>query len=431
MTESTVFESQSLNDWLFYLENQHHTEIELGLGRISQVAGAAGLNSFPNSKVVLVAGTNGKGTTIRFIEQYLLALGKTVGVFSSPHIHRYTERVRLNDRELSEQEHVEAFSYVEQRKEGISLSYFEASALGAFYLFNKHKPEFLLIEVGLGGRLDATNIVAHDLAIITSIGLDHIDWLGSDLEGIAYEKAGIFRESKPAIIGELSDYAAFKKQAKEHKVSIVDKAGLDYRFENDTDGTWHYQSASLTINFLPNTRFPKQNIATGITALNRLDIEISEQVLKGTISNLSLPGRLQVINETPLQVIDVAHNAHSIKHLLQTIKEQPLFQGKKETSIVMAMMKDKDVKEVLNLLKDKIDNWYLGELPSNPRAASATSIKEGLISMGEKNIHVSESIAEAWKVACKNQSKDGLLLGLGSFYTVAEILTLTENRGSE
>ena len=169
-----IFQSQSLNDWLFYLEQQHPTEIELGLTRIQSVADKAKLNDLNAGKTVLVAGTNGKGTTIRFIELALIELGYSVGVFSSPHLFTYNERVRVNGELLADSDHISAFDFVEQHKGNTSLTYFEFSTLAAFKLFQQHKLDFVLVEVGLGGRLDSTNILHQDISVITSIGLDHV-----------------------------------------------------------------------------------------------------------------------------------------------------------------------------------------------------------------------------------------------------------------
>ncbi|NVK24718.1 MAG: bifunctional tetrahydrofolate synthase/dihydrofolate synthase, partial [Gammaproteobacteria bacterium] len=269
---SKNFQSQSLNDWLFYLEQQHPKEIELGLTRVKRVAEQSNLLKLSQGQTVLVAGTNGKGTTIAFMEQYLLSLGFKVGVYSSPHMFTYHERVRINGKHLTDEAHIEAFQFIEQQRTHTELTYFEFGTLAGFKLLQEADLDFVLIEVGLGGRLDATNIIEHDLAIVTSIGLDHVDWLGSDLNTIAFEKAGIFRPGKPAVVGEPQKYSAFQQQANEHNVSQFMQVNDFYRYQVDAE-TWDYNSENVNFEQLCVPLIPVQNVATAITALNCLDVE--------------------------------------------------------------------------------------------------------------------------------------------------------------
>lgn len=422
---TTNFQSQSLEDWLFYLEQQHPSEIELGLNRVKLVAQEANLYQFPNSKIVLVAGTNGKGTTIRFMEQYLLASGFSVGVYSSPHMFTYHERVRINGQHLADQEHIDAFSCIEQNRGTTPLTYFEFGTLAGIKLLQQAELDYVLIEVGLGGRLDATNILNHDLSIITSIGLDHIDWLGETLEKIAFEKAGIFRKNKPVVIGEPKQYDAFIKQIEQHQVSRVQQFEQDY-FIKQTDKAWSYQSESLNSDNLTLPLIPVQNISTAITALLQLEIQVEKNKIEEVLSNLSLPGRMQLVNSVPMQMVDVAHNSHALNYLINTIENNQQFEQITKIDVVIAMMKDKDIAQTLKLLMGKVNNWYLADLENNPRAAKAIEIADLLHQQGEKNVMKFESIKQAWAYGKSNQVKDSLLLGFGSFYTVAEILSQTE-----
>ncbi len=424
------FQSQSLEDWLFYLEQQHPSEIELGLNRVKTVATKAELSNFGHTKVVLVAGTNGKGTTIRFLESYLIAQGHKVGIYSSPHLFKYNERVRLNGEDASDELHIESLSLIEQLRDQTPLTYFEFGTLAGLKLLQQQELDFALIEVGLGGRLDATNILDHDIAVVTSIGLDHVDWLGDDLNTIAFEKAGIFRAGKPAIVGEPKVYPSFSEQADSHQVSALYQVGKDFKYEVLAD-TWN---AELYNENLGNVRFeglslpliPVQNVTTALVVLQQLGIELEQQTINSVLETVTLTGRLQILNESPMRMVDVAHNGHAIRHLLNTLDSHPKFAGVKSIDVVLAMMKDKDIEACLSLFKGKVVNWYLGDLPNNPRAALADDIKSVLVKLAESNVHVLPDVKQAWQKACENQSSETLLLGLGSFYTVAEILDQKE-----
>ena len=422
---TNAFQSQSLNDWLFYLEQQHPSEIELGLGRVQQVADKAQLKDFKSSKVILVAGTNGKGTTIRFLESYLLAEGHSVGVYSSPHLFKYNERVRLNGLDATDQQHIDAFDYIEQTRGDVPLTYFEFGTLAGLCLLQKQALDFVLIEVGLGGRLDATNILEHDISVITSIGLDHIDWLGDDLETIAFEKAGIMRPNKPAVIGEPVQYENFVKQAKTHLVSAVHQVNQAYSYEHNGN-SWQVQIDGTTYSDLTLPLIPIQNVATALMVLRLLHITLTKNKINDVLQTVSLPGRMQLISQDPVKVVDVAHNSHAIKYLLDTISVHPRFSQHTKLDIVIAMMKDKDISDSLHLFEGKVNNWYVAELPNNSRAAKADDLAKVLRQQGEKNVHVLPSVVSAWQQAERNQSTETLLLGLGSFYTVAEILAQKE-----
>lgn len=437
MSSKKHFQSQSLNDWLFYLEQQHPKEIELGLARVSRVAEQANLINLTQGKTVLVAGTNGKGTTIAFLEQYLLSLGHTVGVYSSPHMFTYHERVRINGKHLPDQSHVDAFSFIESKRGDTELTYFEFGTLAGFKLLQQADLDFVLIEVGLGGRLDATNIIDHDLAIVTSIGLDHVDWLGDDVNVIAFEKAGIFRSGKPAVVGEKQEYPSFKQQAETHNVGELLQVGKDFHWEISQD-VWRYSSQSISFNNLYVPLIPTQNVATAITALSRLGVELSEANLNTVLNRVSLPGRMQIVNDEPMAMVDVAHNSHAINYLLNTLNTSKRFEHITDVVLVVAMMKDKDIKTCLKLFAGKVTRWYLGDITNNDRAAKASDIAKALSEIDEHNVHVFDTVKQAWdnaqdrlledasERAKQNETNSSLLLGVGSFYTVAEILNQEE-----
>ncbi len=425
MSKHSLFQSQSLTDWLFYLESQHNKEIDLGLDRVLTVANNANVTDLSAKKVVLVAGTNGKGTTIRFMEQYLLALGKSVGVYSSPHMFEYNERVRINGASASDEEIVESLSYIEQHRGSTSLSYFEFGTLAGFKLFQSKQLDVVLIEVGLGGRLDATNILNHDVSVITSIGLDHTDWLGDTIEKIGFEKAGIFKKGKPAVVGEPRVINSIAEQAKRHQVSEFVKYQQDYNYSEQATH-WTFEYKDLTLDNLPNILIPKQNISTALVTLDKLGVELNQEIICQVLSTLALPGRMQILHTAPLKMVDVAHNAHAVSYLRSAVLSSPTLSKKTKVSAVVGMMKDKDIKQTLSLMTDVVTHWFVGDLVNNSRAASKEDIEQILKQLGQKNITVLPSISEAWSRASELQDKQTLLLGFGSFYTVAEILNQAE-----
>ena len=430
MSEQCIFKSQSLSDWLFYLESQHNKEIDLGLERVLTVAENASVKDLHAGKVVLVAGTNGKGTTIRFIEQYLLGLGKSVGVYSSPHMFEYNERVRINGNSASDQDLIDSFSFIEQHRKGTSLSYFEFGTLAGFKLLQSKQLDYVLVEVGLGGRLDATNILEHDVSVVTSIGLDHIDWLGDTIEKIGFEKAGVFRKDKPAVVGEPKHIESITQQAKNHQVSEFVQFGQDYSFELNTsllENTWDFVYDDIRFNKLPNVLIPKQNICTSLVTLIKLGVTLEQGNIEQTLSKLSLPGRMQIVSTEPLQMVDVAHNPHAVEYLRSMVLADNQLKSVSSVTAVIAMMKDKDIKQTLSLMIDVVDEWVLGDLVGNPRAAKKEDIAEILKSLGQNNVTMLPSVKLAWLYANENQNKDSLLLGFGSFYTVAEILNKEED----
>lgn len=436
MSEQSIFKSQSLSDWLFYLESQHNKEIDLGLERVLTVAENASVQDLHAGKVVLVAGTNGKGTTIRFMEQYLLGLGKTVGVYSSPHMFEYNERVRINGESASDQDLIDAFTFIEQHRQGTGLSYFEFGTLAGFKLLQSKQLDYVLVEVGLGGRLDATNILEHDVSVVTSIGLDHIDWLGDTIEKIGFEKAGIFKKDKPAIVGEPNNIASIVQQAKNHQVSEFVQFGQDYSFEQNTSlaqstslvkNTWNFVYGDIRFNKLPNVLIPKQNICTSLVTLIKLGVTLEPDNIEQTLSQLSLPGRMQIVSTEPLQMVDVAHNPHAVEYLRSMLLADTQLKSVSKVTAVIAMMKDKDIKQTLALMIDVVDEWVIGDLVGNPRAAKKEDIADILQSLGQNNVTMLASVKLAWLYANENQNKDSLLLGFGSFYTVAEILNKEED----
>ena len=301
-----------LATWLSYLEHLHSKTIDLGLARVSEVAKRMAVLK-PAPFVFTVAGTNGKGTTCRTLESALMAAGYKVGVYSSPHLVRYTERVRVQGEELTELAHTTSFAEIEAARGEISLSYFEFGTLSALWLFQQARLDVVILEVGLGGRLDATNIVDADVAVVTSIALDHTDWLGPDRESIGREKAGIFRAGKAAIVGE-PDMPLTIAQVADEKGARLLRRDVDWRYEAGEQG-WSFFDRQGALTDLPLPQVPMPNAATAIAALRASGLKVSEQAIRDGVQRAMLPGRFQIISEAPRTILDVAHNPHAAAYL--------------------------------------------------------------------------------------------------------------------
>ncbi|WP_341501535.1 bifunctional tetrahydrofolate synthase/dihydrofolate synthase [Gallaecimonas sp. GXIMD4217] len=404
--------SQSLADWLFRIETLHGTDIELGLTRVRQVAERLGLLPL-DSRVLLVGGTNGKGSTCAMMEQILLAAGHDVAVFSSPHLIRYTERLRLNSEELPAAEHCQAFEAVEAARGDISLTYFEFSTLAALWLCRRHKPDVVILEVGLGGRLDATNIVDADVAVVTSIDIDHQAFLGDCREGIAREKAGICRPGRPLICGEPDAPASLAETARDVGAKLL-QVGRDFSYRLDGE-QWGFSGARER-RALPLPSLPLANAATALAALDALGIALPDDAVSLGLAKAGLPGRLQVWQEKPLVLLDVAHNPHAARYLNARLRTK---KGQGRVIAVCAMLADKDMAGTLSEL-DCIDRWLLAELPSTPRAAKAGELAALLPPDDVAGCFA--SVGQALEQALALASAEDVVIVFGSFYTVADVL---------
>ena len=411
MNQSFNLNSQSLNDWLSYLESIHPQEIEMGLERVRNVAHRLDLLNDLNN-VILVGGTNGKGSTCAYLEQLILASGHSTGVFSSPHLIRYNERVRINHQELTDDAHIEAFRAIETARGDVALTYFEVNTLTALYLMKKANVDYFILEVGLGGRLDSTNIVDADLAIITSIDLDHQGWLGDTREQVAFEKAGIFRVNQRVICGEPNPPQPLVDKAIELACNISYK-GTDFSFAPREDD-WQFIGKDNRVNELAYTKLPMTNAATALAAFEALDLQLPEQAIKNVIKETSLKGRLQKVSETPAVYLDVAHNPEAGRYLAAWIKRQKA----SKVHVVCAMLGDKDSASTLSVIKPLTDNWYLGGLDCE-RGASASQLFN---SLGVASASKFDDVVTALEAAKSNAQDDELIVVFGSFFTVAAIL---------
>ncbi|KKO47411.1 folylpolyglutamate synthase [Arsukibacterium ikkense] len=405
---------QSLADWLCYIEQSHPIDkIELGLQRVRQVAHRSALAQLPG-KVILIAGTNGKGSTARTLEQLLLAQGFSVGVYSSPHISRFNERLRINNQDVADPLWVDAFAAVEALRDDVALTYFEFTTLAAFSVLKSHPVDFCLIEVGLGGRLDATNIISPDISVITTIDLDHQDWLGHDRETIGQEKAGVFRPNKPVVIGELAPPASVLARAAELNCPQL-TVNQDYFYQQSATG-WSWRCAAVEYQQLPIPALPVQNVATSLAVLSQLALLPDPQSLATLLRQISLPGRMQWLQAQPAILLDVAHNPQSTAYLAGRLAElKPRY---RQVLGLVGMLKDKDIRLALAPLTPIIDQWHLSSLPG-ARGASAAQLAAALAVADSVEY---PSTAEAFAQVVARLQPDDLLVVFGSFVTVSAVL---------
>ncbi len=413
----------SLLQWLSYLEQLHHQEIDLGLTRIKLVAERLTID-FSFAKVITVAGTNGKGTTCAFIENALLDTGYQVAVYSSPHIHRFNERLRINCHDIDDQSLIQAFEQIEAVRADVSLSYYEYTTLAAFLVLMAKKPEIIILEVGLGGRLDATNIIDADIAVLTTIDIDHIGFLGDNREQIGYEKAGIMRTNKPVIIGDKNPPQSVLEQAKNIAANTyVRQQEFDITLTGDT-WQWCYLPKQQVFSHLSAPFIPVDNVATALMVLQCLSIELSTNNINKWLTLTKVAGRMELFAQIRYAdvILDVAHNAQAARFLAQTLANKKY----RQITAVVAMMADKDIAQVLSPLFTVVDHWHVTTLNMS-RAATITQLIEHLVA-NKQSYNCFDNVQEAYKMACDNTQQDDLIIVFGSFFTVAEIRPLLLNK---
>lgn len=405
--------------WLDYLANIHTSAIDLGLDRVQAVATKAQLTK-PAPTVITVAGTNGKGSTCALMEAILLDAGYSVGVYSSPHLIRYNERVRVNGVDLADDKHCAAFDFIEKQRGEISLSFFEFGTLAALRLFQTEQVDVVLLEVGLGGRLDATNVVDHDVCVITSLALDHVDWLGDDIAVIGYEKAGIFRSGKPAICGQPTPPATVAAHADDIGAELY-QVGIQFDYQQHGE-RWSWQHGAFALDDLPVPGLPLPNAATALMALGVSNLEISDVNIVNGLKNARLAGRMQVLQQAPLVLMDVAHNPHSAQYLTRQLQ---LNYPDKTIRVVVAMLHDKDIRATLAALSPVATHWYPASL-TGPRAANASEL---LGYLSPETVGYETPVA-AFEQAMNDVSSEEMVLVVGSFHTVGEVLEYWQQKGN-
>lgn len=411
-----------LDEWLAWLEQAHSIhKIELGLERATTVAEKLLLLQ-PSAKVVTVAGTNGKGSTVAAIEALALSHKLSVGTYTSPHLVVFNERIKVDGQNCSDELLLEGFRAVYEAKQEIELTYFEFTTLVGLWVFQRLGLDLIVLEVGLGGRLDAVNIMDADISVITSIGLDHVDWLGDNLEAIAGEKAGVARKDKPLVIAD-PEIEALLKPSCEAIGCLPWVAGRDFSATLDRK-YWSYSDQSLKLDFheLPLNDLYLPNLAAALTAF----AYIYQQLLAKSLSyaacykafeTLSLPGRFQQLSQQPRVIVDVAHNEDSAKLLNRKLLE--LKAGGVERIVALCgMLQDKDCKACLEAMT-AVDQWNLVGLPE-PRGKKAAELLQKLPKIAQNNAKCYSSL-EDFNEACVTHSclkPPEVLIVFGSFVTV-------------
>ena len=418
--------SDSLNTWLDYWSHVHVTGIDLGLERVIPVAEKLEVTR-PNAKVLTVAGTNGKGSTTTTLAAILEAQGYLVGLYQSPHIYRFNERVKLNGIEVDDQTLIDAFVLVDQARRAceLTLSFFEATTLAAFVIFKVQHCDVWVLEVGLGGRLDVVNVVDPNVAIITNIGLDHTEWLGDTIEKIAFEKAGIIRPYIPVIFGGHQTLPeAIQDKANECHATLyaVDR---DYFYRYSADGqSWMLATQGLTLT-LPLGKLALENISTAVAAILASGLNITKEAIEQGIQVAQLQGRFEIRTiKNKTVIFDAGHNPHGVTFLLKQLHNY-LNYNKQYTEVlsVFSMLTDKDIKSVVELLKDTVNLWKIAPL-TVPRAAGISQLDDAL---KDKDVQHFNSVQLAFESALNETNNNQLILVCGSFHTLEAVWEYLEN----
>jgi len=418
----------SLKGWLDWQESLHPVTIDLGLERAAQVYHALNPDCI-KPITITVAGTNGKGSCIAYLEAIYRAQGYRVGAYSSPHILKYNERIKIDGKPVSDELICEAFARIESVRCNTSLSYFEFGTLAALDIFWRSGLDIQLLEVGLGGRLDAVNIIDPNVSLITSIGIDHIDWLGETREAIGQEKAGIFRAKTPAIIGDCDPPESLLQSAidKDARLYCINK---DFGYKKQTT-TWDWFAGDRHISQLPEPGLKGEhqyrNASSVILAVEVLakSLPVSDMAIRMGLKNIQLLGRFQLIDDKIPVLIDVGHNPEAVKTLVDYLN---MTFPDKRIHAVFSMMKDKDIAGVLEIMNPVVYDWFFAPI-ANPRAATEPLMRKIFSQSSVSRISFGfTGFADAFNAA-KNQSlENDLLLVFGSFFLVSDCLNEFEKR---
>ncbi len=411
---------RTVPEWLSYWQAQHPAGIALGLERVRAVAERLGIER-PGAHVITVAGTNGKGSTVAFLEAIARAAGKRVGAYTSPHVLRYNERIRVDGQAVADADLLAAFVAVDEARAGEALTFFEATTLAALWIFQQAELDIAVLEVGLGGRLDAVNIIDADCAIITTVDLDHQDWLGSDIEAIGFEKAGIARPWKPLVLGDDDPPASVLRHAYAVGASTW-RISNDFFVERLDEAHWRWREVGFEVVLpVPALLAPVQlrNAACAIAALRSLDLEIAPEALAAGVANAQILARLQRLPDEQVELwLDVGHNRQAAQSLADALRQMP----KKRTIAVYAALADKDAKAVSEALREEVDGWVVAaSLAAGERGQTADALQarlaEDLPIIGQ-----APCMAKGIALAREAAGNDGRVLIFGSFHAAEEAL---------
>jgi dihydrofolate synthase/folylpolyglutamate synthase len=416
--------SRTLDQWLEHQQRTNPREIVLGLERVSVVASKLGLTR-PARCVITIGGTNGKGSTVAFVEAIARAAGHRVGAFTSPHLLRYNERIRIEGESVDTDDLIGAFERIEAARGDVPLTYFEYGTLAALLLFERAGLDLAVLEVGLGGRLDAVNLVDPDAAVVTTVALDHMEYLGNDRETIGAEKAGIFRSGRPAIVAELSPPDSLVRHGERLGARMI-RAGRDYRWAERLGGKWQWQDGEHRIDLnRPRLAAPAQlaNASAAIAALRALGdvLPVSDEHVAVGVAVAQIPARLQRVPGDVEILVDVAHNPQAAQQLAQWMMRNRAMGA---TQAVFAALSDKDVPNMVGALLGCIDQWRLAGLTgAGPRSQDIDQLwrrVSGLMSRTLSSRH--EDVASALRAARLQAHPGDRILVFGSFHTAGQAL---------
>jgi len=408
-----------MQDWLLWVENKHSVDIELGLERIRIVANYLDVDTVA-CPVITVAGTNGKGSTVAALEAIYSAAHYRTGVFTSPVLLKHNEQVRIQNRMATDAEFCDAFECIAAASKALSISLtpFEVHTLAALCIFKTYPLDILILEVGLGGRLDAVNLIDADVAVVTSIGIDHVEWLGETRDAIGFEKAGIFRSAKPAVCGDPMP----PRRLIEHAIQLGTPLlcqGKDFYFV-EHDVTWDWHSPAQDYVGLPKNNLLLQNMTTALMAITLLQhaLPVDVDAIKKGLSTIQLRGRREIIAGPVMEILDVAHNPDAVRALndfLPTLPPAP------RTLAVFSMLADKDVSACLVLLRDAVDVWYTAPLATK-RAADQAMLQAAFQKTNITSVTFCPSIQDAYREAQTHARPGDRIIVFGSFHTVAAVM---------
>jgi dihydrofolate synthase/folylpolyglutamate synthase len=408
---------KTLQEWTDYIATIHPSSIELGLTRVTEVAERLNL-LVPGTVVITVAGTNGKGSCVAGLEAVYIAAGYRVGSFTSPYILRLNEEVKIQGEEINDEAFVRAFTRIEAAREETVLTTFEFNTLAALEVFRVSNLDVIILEVGLGGRLDAVNIVDADLAVISSIAIDHAEWLGDTREKIAREKAGIFRENKPVVCGDFSPPDALRVRAEELSAPLFCQ-DEDFRYTQE-DHTWTWESDSTYYPDLPVPTLALENMATVLMAVEIMQtaLPVRRKAIYEALTLAGLPARIQVLPGTVTKILDVSHNPAAAEFLAKKIVNLNCL-GK--TRAVFSMLADKDIVGTIQVMKALIDVWHIAALPVL-RGTTLELLQETFRKAQVDFVISHPDIVSAYHAALDESQAGDRVVIFGSFYTVAGVM---------
>ena len=426
---------QTLPEWLQWQEKLHFTEVDPGLERVGQVWKQLGGSSKLPFTVITVAGTNGKGSSVAILDTILSEAGYRTGTYTSPHLLKYNERICIGGSPCDDTTICESFNRIDNARSQTSLTYFEFATLAAVDIFSQQNVDIAILEVGMGGRLDAVNLFDSDIALITPISLDHTSWLGTTREQIGAEKAGVIRQAKPVVCSEANPPNTVLSQAQILKAPVF-LAGSDFKINYESsDNVWQWSNQSTQIQNLAlpalEGSYQLQNAAAVlqiVALLNEQQYTISEQHIRTGLTTVKLAGRFQRLPGDIEQIFDVTHNQQGAENLVKLLADTPC---KGRTIAVLAMLKDKDVSALVSILEKSIDLWYVAGLQGSRGMTGHDLAIQVTEIVGEDKVFDHKIVVDAYQQAMQEAQKGDRVLTFGSFHTVESVLRLNNEKPDE